>query len=167
MPNTVPTPTHDVRQQEGVYTPFPPNLSRIPTREEPQRTQEMEGAESLELNIGTMGACPPRLRGRWPVALTLSTASRLKTSRSGQGGNRTAEQEALPDLPDQGSSTQRGTGLQVLVEQAVLRRPRVQGRDGGRDEEKRERAAERAACRGLHLLQSPPAAREGEGTYQK
>lgn len=38
-----------VRQQEGVYTPLSlPIFPRIPTGEEPQGTQEMEGAESLD-----------------------------------------------------------------------------------------------------------------------
>lgn len=148
--------TNTRRQAAGrcVHTPFPPNLSRIPAREEPQGTQEMEGAESLDRahrNYGSLPTTPV-----WPtaVALTLSTPSRLKTSRSGQGDNRTAEQEALPNLPDQGSALSGAPDCKCSWRQGVLRRPRVSGSDGGRDEEKREQTV-RGCLQGPSSPQSP------------
>ena len=38
--------------------PFPPNLSRIPTQEEPQGTQEMEGAGSLDWALWNSWSLP-------------------------------------------------------------------------------------------------------------
>lgn len=169
MPNTVPTPTHDVRQQEGVYTPLSLPIFPDPTRKShkgPRKWKEQKARDGAHRNYGSLPTMPV-----WPmaVALTLSTASRLKTSRSGKEA--TGQQSRRrPDqkLPDQGSALSRGTGLQVFVETGGAGETTCQGAASEGEMKRRGESRRReAACRGPHLPQSPPAAREGRRNLPK
>lgn len=85
-----------------VRTPFPPNLSPITTQEEPQGTQEMEGADSLGWEYCNYWNLPTLSCVADNCDVYTFYTIQVRELRSGQADNTRTKQEVLPDLSDPG-----------------------------------------------------------------